>query len=118
MTPSFALCVRCWANQRYVLLRFPENVENELSLTHSLVVQLADDPRFLTNAARGECCFALGRVRYQSGKCFALTHRFCGTVSARDELIPLLNEAFSAKKRDEWWELLGGHGEMNALHAI
>lgn len=45
--------------------------------------ELINDERFLTNADR---------------------------VSARDELIPLLNEAFSAKNRDEWWEELGGHG--------
>ena len=45
--------------------------------------ELATDKRFLTNAAR---------------------------VSARDELIPLLNEAFQQKNRDEWWEELGGHG--------
>lgn len=45
--------------------------------------ELAKDKRFLTNAAR---------------------------VSARDELIPLLNHAFGAKSRDEWWKELGGHG--------
>jgi len=45
--------------------------------------ELAKDEHFLTNADR---------------------------VYARDELIPLLNEAFSAKNRDEWWEALGGHG--------
>ncbi|KAL7540253.1 hypothetical protein ACHAXR_009979, partial [Thalassiosira sp. AJA248-18] len=44
---------------------------------------LAKDERFLTNAAR---------------------------VSSRDELIPLLNEAFQKKNRDTWWEELGGHG--------
>lgn len=45
--------------------------------------ELAIDERFLTNAAR---------------------------VSARDKLIPLLNDAFSAKNRDEWWDELKGHG--------
>mmetsp|Transcript_1896 Transcript_1896/g.4097 ORF Transcript_1896/g.4097 Transcript_1896/m.4097 type:complete len:174 (-) Transcript_1896:2678-3199(-) len=45
--------------------------------------ELAHVERFLTNEAR---------------------------VSARDELIPLLDEAFVSKSRDEWWEELGGHG--------
>ncbi|EED93058.1 hypothetical protein THAPSDRAFT_262312, partial [Thalassiosira pseudonana CCMP1335] len=45
--------------------------------------QLASDERFLTNAGR---------------------------VSARDELVALLNDAFAAKDRDEWWELFRGHG--------
>mmetsp|Transcript_24448 Transcript_24448/g.50747 ORF Transcript_24448/g.50747 Transcript_24448/m.50747 type:complete len:459 (-) Transcript_24448:1948-3324(-) len=45
--------------------------------------ELADDERFLTNGDR---------------------------VNARDELIPILNGLFANKTRDEWWDLIGGHG--------
>ncbi|KAL7520512.1 hypothetical protein ACHAWX_005233 [Stephanocyclus meneghinianus] len=45
--------------------------------------ELATDKRFLTNACR---------------------------VAARDELVALLEDAFAAKNRDEWWELFRGHG--------
>lgn len=45
--------------------------------------ELATDEHFLTNADR---------------------------VTRRDEITPLLNQAFCINNRDEWWEMLGGHG--------